>query len=172
MRKNGMKKGNAAWAILWWALAVGWAVIMFMLSGQTGVDSGRLSGGLAQALLKRLTFLNVSSETFEYILRKLAHFGIFAVEGFFMRVALYSTRPSRGLNGVLASVVCCGVAVLNELYQLTAEGRYCSVRDMFIDASGALAGIAAASLMCWISESFWVRRRYFRIMRRKDSDGD
>ena len=84
-----------------------------------------------------------------------------------MRIALYNTRPSRGLNGLIAALVCCPVAVLNELHQLTAVGRSCSVTDMLIDMSGALVGIAAASLICWICESIWVRRRYFRMMRHK-----
>lgn len=172
MRKNGMKRGCAVWAIFWWALAIGWAGMLFWFSGQDGVDSSRLSGDLARAILDRLHFLNVSEATFEFYLRKLAHFGIFAMEGFFMRVALYNTRPSRGINGIIAAVVCCGVAVLNELHQLLSEGRVCSVTDMMIDASGALLGIIAASVICWICESFWVRRRYFRIMRRREDKAE
>lgn len=170
MRENGMKRGSVIWAIFWWALAIGWAGMLFWFSGQDGVDSSSLSGSLARALLSRLTFIRVSEATFEFYLRKLAHFGIFALEGFLMRVALYNTRPSRGLNGFIAAMVCCGVAVLNELHQLTSEGRVCSVTDMFIDAGGALAGIAAASLICWICESMWVRRRYFRMFKKKKSE--
>ena len=167
MRKNGMKRGSVVWALFWWALALGWAGMLFWFSGQDGVDSASLSGRLARALLARMPFISVSEVTFEYCLRKLAHFGIFALEGFLMRIALYNTRPSRGLNGLIAALVCCPVAVLNELHQLTAVGRSCSVTDMLIDMSGALVGIAAASLICWICESIWVRRRYFRMMRHK-----
>jgi VanZ family protein len=170
MQKKGMKRGSATWALFWWALALGWAVLLFWFSGQDGVDSSDLSGRLARALMARMPFINVSEITFEFYLRKLAHFGIFAVEGFLMRVALYNTRPSRWLNGIIAALVCCPVAVLNELYQLTAVDRSCSVTDMLIDLSGALIGIAAASLVCWICESIWVRRRYFRMVRDKKAD--
>ena len=36
------------------------------------------------------------------------------------------------------------MACLNELHQRFSEGRVCSLRDVLIDSSGALAGILVA----------------------------
>ena len=167
MRNKYNKRGSVVWALFWWALAVGWIAVLVWCSGQDGVDSGSLSSSLARALMARMPFLDVSLDTFEHYLRKFAHFGIFALEGFLMRIALYNTRPRTLVNGIIASAICAVLAVSNELHQLTAQGRSCSATDMLIDFSGAFLGILAASLICWIAESIWIRRRYRRLARRR-----
>ena len=167
MREKYVKRGNLVWALFWWALALGWIYILFYFSGQDAVTSSGISGRLTLGLLRRLPFLNVNEGTFEHILRKLAHFGIFAMEGFLMRVAFYNTKPRKFWNNVFAAIPCCGLAVLNELHQLTADGRACSTRDMVIDSSGALLGIIVAGVLCWMCESMYIRRRYSQMTRKK-----
>lgn len=139
--------------LLWLMPAVLWLAVLFYFSGQSGVESGELSTGLAQRLLDRMPNLNISLETMDHILRKTAHFGIFAVEGFLLRIGLGIIRPRRWDNVLIATVVSGGVAVLNELHQLTAEGRSCMPKDMLLDACGAFAGaIFAVMVDCTIRE--------------------
>lgn len=164
MRKD-QRRVHAA-AVIWWLLAAGWIYVLFYLSRQTAGDSAELSGWFARGVLRRLSFLNVSEETFEFYMRKLAHFGIFAVEGFLIRIACYATRPRRHLNTLFAILLCLPLAVTNEYSQLFAEGRGCSVRDMGIDMAGALLGILVAALIAWIWESAVIRRKYGQLKRR------
>lgn len=163
------KPANVVWAVIFWVLAAGWIAVLFYFSGQTAGDSSNLSSRLSDAILRRLTFLSVSPSTFEYVLRKLAHFGIFAVEGFLLRAALYNTRPARGINTFIALVIGAVLAVTNELHELTAPGRSCSVTDMAIDFSGATLGILVSSLLCWIAESIYIRKKYARLAHRMRS---
>jgi len=158
MREN---KGRIrAAAVFWWLLAVGWIYVLFYLSCQTAADSAELSGWFARGVLRRLSFLNVSAETFEFYMRKLAHFGIFTAEGFFVRMALFATKSRRHVNTLIAVLLCVPLAVTNELSELTAAGRGCSVADMGIDMAGAILGILVAALIAWIWESAAIRRAH------------
>ena len=145
--------------------AVLWLAVLFYFSGQSGEESGELSGRLAAALLRHMPFLNVSQETFNHILRKLAHFGIFAVEGFLVRIGFAGVRPY-GRGNLIISVIACGfVAVLNELHQLTSAGRACMPQDMLLDAFGAAVGALFALMVeCTVHE---LRRRRRRRLDRK-----
>lgn len=156
---NNQKRVRAA-AVIWWLLAAGWIYVLFYLSRQTAADSAELSGWFARGVLRRLSFLNVSEATFEYFMRKLAHFGIFAAEGFFVRMALFATKSRRHANTLIAILLCLPLAVTNELSELTAAGRGCSVRDMGIDLAGAILGILVAALIAWIWESAAIRRAF------------
>lgn len=145
--------GRVVGAVIWWLLSAAWVLVLFYFSGQDGADSSALSGRLSLWLLNRLTFLNVTPAVFEHYLRKTAHFGIFAVEGFLIRVALYRTRPRKFWNLPLSMLPCVLLAVANELHQRLSPGRRCSYLDMGIDTAGALAGALVASLICWMAES-------------------
>ncbi len=160
--QNHKKRVRVA-AIFWWLLAAGWIYVLFYLSRQTAADSAQLSGWFARGVLRRLSFLNIDETTFEHIMRKLAHFSIFAAEGFLIRIALYATKPRRFTNALIALLLCLPLAVTNELSELTAPGRGCSVTDMGIDMAGAFLGILIASLIAWIWESAVIRRRYRKL---------
>jgi VanZ family protein len=160
------KRHARAAAIFWWLLAAGWIYLLFYFSRQVGEDSTALSGWFARGVLRRLSFLDVSEETFEFIMRKLAHFGIFAVEGFLVRMALYATKSRKIANTFIALVLCLPLAMANELSELPVSGRSCSVRDMAIDLGGALLGILVAAGIAWICESAVIRRKYRRLRER------
>ena len=125
MRKKPFS-GNFVGALIWWLLSAAWVMVLFYFSGQNGADSSQLSGNLARWLLDRMPFLNLAPAVFEHYLRKTAHFGIFAVEGFLIRVALYRTRPRKFWNLPLAMAPCALLAVANELHQRLSPGRSCS----------------------------------------------
>ena len=165
MNKYG-KKSDYISAIIWFCLAAIWIFVLFYFSGQTGDESGELSGRFTRFVMRLFHLTALNEEKFEYILRKLAHLGIFAVEGFLLRVALYHLRSRFLVNGILCSVFCAGLAVANEYHESLTPGRACLVSDMVIDTSGAILGIIAASLICWIAESVFIRKKYLNMRRR------
>ena len=134
------------WGILLWILALGWVAVLFVLSGQSGADSSDLSMRFTRFVLRMLPFLDISAAALEPILRKLAHAGIFAVEGFLLGLAAMRSF-GRGRGSLLAAPACGLMAVFNELHQLGSPNRSCEIRDMGIDFAGAMAGICAAWLI-------------------------
>lgn len=138
-------------AIAYGVCAAAWLAVLFFFSGQTGTDSGSLSSSVTDLLFGWLIKRGVSFDTLHIITRKLAHFGIFAVEGWLLGSALLRLMKNR-LHAFFASGLACAlVAVLNELHQLTSDERVCSAADMLIDTCGALMGIAFAAAILFLS---------------------
>ena len=140
--------------LLLWILTAAWTYLMFSLSGQSAAESARLSGGLTEYILNLFASLNLPYAELEHILRKLAHFAMFGVEGMLVYLSMKSSRLIR--PGMLSSVACVIIAVLNELCQLFFEGRSCELRDVVIDSAGSFLGIAFVSLCHYLMKS---RRR-------------
>lgn len=141
------KKRKPLRLLLLWALAIGWIAVLFFFSGQTGAQSGALSGWLTGIVQRILPMLSLARGTLEYLLRKLAHFGIFAVEGFLLCLAMMETCKDVGAGALLTGILCTAMAAANELHQSFFEGRSCEGRDMLIDTAGAMLGILAAMLL-------------------------
>ena len=152
------KKRKALRLILFWALAVGWIAVLFFFSGQTAAESGRLSGALADFVRGIFPFNRVPPDQLEHVLRKLAHFSIFALEGFLLCLALTESFRDKTAGAVLSVIACTGLAAANELHQMFSEGRSCEGRDVLIDTGGALLGVGAALLLLWIIRR-WKRAR-------------
>lgn len=155
-------------AIFWWLMAIGWLGMMFYFAGQSGTESSDLSMRITRWLLRHMPQITMDENFAEFLVRKTAHFGIFVAEGFMMRVAFHNTLPSAFAGTAISTALCAAISVLNELYQLTALGRSCSVRDMVIDFAGSVVGILLAALLCYIAQSAYVRRRFLRLQRGGD----
>lgn len=142
------KKRRATATKLLWLAAIAWIAVLFFFSGQTGVDSGRLSLMVTRLLMRIFPWLPWPLDVFHTIVRKAAHFCIFAVEGALLAGALMATLRRRGAPGAaLAGALCVGMAALNEYHQSFQAGRSCELRDVLIDSCGALTGIALAALI-------------------------
>lgn len=142
MRKTKRLVGS----VVWWALALGWVAVLFFFSGQSAAESGSLSLKVTQFLLRIFPFVPLTVEQLHPVLRKMAHFGIFAVEGFLFGTASVSTFPEKPAC-VLSVLFCAAMAALNEYSETFAEGRSCEETDMLIDFSGAVLGILIAVLI-------------------------
>ena len=144
--------------IIYGACAAGWLAVLFFFSGQTGADSGILSSAITDMLFGWLIGRGASFDSLHIFTRKLAHFSIFAVEGWLLGSALLRLTENR-LHALLASgLTCAMISVLNELHQLTSADRSCRAEDMLIDTCGALAGIAMAAAALHILRSVKKRR--------------
>ncbi len=84
------------------------------------------------------------------IVRKVAHFTIYAALGFFLMLSAstFYLENKQKIKRDVASAVALGVslfyAATDEFHQLFVEGRSGSVRDVCIDFCGALVGVLFA----------------------------
>ena len=139
-------KRRAFRLVIFWALAIGWVAVLFIFSGQTGAESGELSLWLTHLVQRLFPWIPLTTDALEHLLRKLAHFSIFAVEGFLLCLAMMESFRDKGAGALLSGILCTAVAAANELHQSFIEGRSCEGGDVLIDSAGALLGIAVAAL--------------------------
>ena len=94
----------------------------------------------------------IDDDVFVKIVRKAAHFSEFALLGCEVYLIVISfEKPDKRLHKILSTIaVSFPVAVIDELLQLTSEGRSCEFSDMMIDLSGIIAGVLLLSLLCKI----------------------
>ena len=152
------KKRKALRLILFWALAIGWIAVLFFFSGQNAADSSALSGWFVDFVRSIFPSNRIPADQLIYVVRKLAHFCIFALEGFLLCIAMVGTFRDGSAGAALSVIACTALAAGNELHQMFSEGRSCEGRDMLIDTGGALLGIGAALLLLWIIRR-WKRAR-------------
>ncbi|MCI8506425.1 MAG: VanZ family protein [Lachnospiraceae bacterium] len=124
------------------ALSLLWMAVIFYFSGQSGSESGALSGFLSELLGLP-----------DWVVRKGAHMAEYAALGFFL-AGFFLTFPGKRMW-----LPAWGTAVLyaasDEIHQMFSDGRGPAVRDVCIDAAGAVIGVAA---MCLITVFFRRRR--------------
>ena len=138
-----MQEHNRKRIMGWGIAAAVWTGVMFFFSGQSETESKALSGGLTERLFGWLINLGADAHQLEHFLRKAAHMGIFALQGFLLCMSLMYGLKRR--TAVRITVCACALtSVLNELHQSMGEGRSCSVADMSIDFVGAILGLLAA----------------------------
>lgn len=142
------KKRLSKFSIALWIAAVGWIAVLFFFSGQTSAESNALSMRVLNFILRLLPAINCPTATLHLVLRKVAHFSIFAVEGFLMGLAMMSALNRIAAGGGLTALACGAMAALNEYHQSFSEGRSCEFRDMLIDSCGAITGVLVAGLVC------------------------
>ena len=140
-----MKKSVLLICIL--ILTVGWMLLIFGFSSQSGTESGGLSALLSEPITKLLIrFADDSSTEAESALfsrvdigvRKIAHFTEYAILGGLL-VLLFRIRRVRliWLPWLIGTLY----AVTDEWHQSFSPGRSCDPKDVLIDACGVLIGV-------------------------------
>ncbi len=79
----------------------------------------------------------------QFLVRKMAHFGEYAMLGFWMGLLL--ERESGGTRLLRAEGLCILAAGVDELLQCFAVNRGPGLRDVALDAVGAMTGVLLAS---------------------------
>lgn len=109
----------------------------------SSASSGRVLQ-LMQAALRRLGHPALAQRLTQHVVRKMAHFCEYMLEGFLLMLCMrvYSRHPLGHitvpmLGGVLT-------ALTDETIQLYSPGRSSQVTDVWLDSVGVLAGILAA----------------------------
>ena len=68
------KERRSRAAVALWLAAIAWIAVLFFFSGQTALESSRLSLWVTRFLLRLFPWLPWSVDAFHPIVRKLAHF--------------------------------------------------------------------------------------------------
>ncbi len=136
-------------------LSVAVAGLIFYFSSQTATNSDKESRGFIWNLLDVIPcFAGMSEaaklgmiEGMHTLVRKMAHFSIYAALGFFVinYILTYFSQRSKALLTSVA--VCFFYACSDELHQLLVPGRSGEVRDVLIDTCGAFTGMCFMLLL-------------------------
>ena len=150
MQNNTLHKRNKTLAVIFAALSILWAALIFMLSAENGDDSADLSGGVVRAVIDTLS-LEKEPTWLEHFIRKLAHFSEYFILGTFVLLAFVfglSAKQKNGAKGIFASVpICMFYASTDEFHQGFVSGRSPQVTDVCIDTLGALLA-GGVIIMC------------------------
>ncbi len=132
-----------------WVATLVWAMLIFMLSSQPAKTSAAMSSSVLRRLLEMLPIVKKFSPDVQQevvfwlhvILRKMAHFGLYAVLGVLV-YGLHRCYGAGGMHVVIQTVsICCLYAISDEMHQLFVAGRGGRVYDVLIDTFGAFFGV-------------------------------
>lgn len=147
--------------VVFWILVIFCMTAIFAFSAQRADASDELSLGVTERLIEFIrlvktlpVFSNVDAEKLasyvqyaNHIVRKLAHFSIFACLG----ISVYNLMVAYGIKRIrvvlYASAVCLLYAVSDEVHQLFVPGRACQLKDIIIDFCGSFSAIGTAYLL-------------------------
>ncbi len=148
-------------SVVYWICAFLVAGLIFFFCAQNGEDSANMSSGILVFLTNTFPFLG-SVENAEYIIRKIGHFSIFALESVLLSAAFYSTFSGKRTTKrwLLASLFV--MAVLSEAVQFIAEDRGPTIKDVIIDFSGAVLGFIGYTVF------YAIREKRLKRMKKED----
>ena len=109
----------------------------------SSVSSGRVLQ-LLQAVLRRLGHPALAQRLTMHIVRKMAHFCEYTLEGFLLMLCMrvYTRRYVRHISVPMLGGVL--TATADETIQIYSPGRSSQVTDVWLDSAGVLAGILIA----------------------------
>lgn len=146
------------------ALIISVMAMIFILSAQTGADSGNVSGGITEKVLSIFGIHREDMEEAEFIMieaavRTMAHFSEYAILGL-LCAAFASTYKIKGRSSVCyATAFSMVYAVTDEVHQIFVPGRGAQVIDVIVDTSGALCGAAMLVLILILVEKYKQKKK-------------
>lgn len=111
-------------------------IAIFMFSSQNGNESSELSDKFSFEFLER-----IFSENTIYVIRKSAHFIIYAMLGFFMALHMNFYRISLKMKYFISLLICFLYASTDEIHQLFVAERNGQFSDVILDTFGSFAGM-------------------------------
>ena len=140
--------------ILFWALLVLWAGVIFAFSAQPDTVSSQQSGLFTQILEEAVIRISGSVKEgkalyaqLDHLVRKSAHFMVYFILGALaQRACWHSAKQKRPMRVLAVAVAACALyAVSDEIHQYFVPGRSMMISDMLLDSVGALCGAGAAT---------------------------
>lgn len=129
------------------------SVTIFGFSAQDGESSGSLSKSI---IIKIADILNVNEnreafvEIGEKVIRKLAHFSIYAFLGICMATFMATFKIKEKWQIISSFIWCFLYAGTDEIHQLFSPGRHGSFGDVVLDTIGASVGICLVFIIIYI----------------------
>ncbi|WP_194840799.1 VanZ family protein [Filobacillus milosensis] len=151
--------------LLWWLIPMAWMGVIFSFSSQSSEDqemepflSTYLPLEKIEPILSKIEFTYfhrlrsveaMGLEPFvEFLIRKLAHFGVYFILAALIYWAVRKTLKSRQLYQILMTYfLVVHFAILDELSQSFSAGRTPYYGDVAIDAFGGLIGLGSIYLI-------------------------
>ena len=146
-------KHTSPWLIAFriiFTIALVWCILfIFHNSLETSSISSARSHEVMQKINAILAHLNIGPLS-EHVVRKLAHFSEFALEGFLLMLCIrvYTKHFVRHMSWPLLGGMT--TALMDETIQLHSLNRTSSVVDVWIDMSGVVAGLLFALIILLI----------------------
>lgn len=128
-------------------LIIIWMIMIFIFSSQQGTESGDTSRKFTVAIIRVLTGKSLALddsfvEGIQLVIRKLAHFTVYAIGGVLIMNYAYEKDKINKKQKILYSVVFgAGYAVTDELHQFFVPGRSGNIFDVGIDTAGVITGV-------------------------------
>lgn len=151
-----------------WIPVVVWITVIFLFSAQNADNSTQTSSLPAEILAGFFepsfeefddAYKNMLLDRCQFIVRKLAHFSVYTVLGILTYNAFRGfEKLSLRLSMLFSALFCLIYAASDEVHQYFVPGRNCQLRDVLIDFSGAVLGIALTVL--FIKLIGRLRKRY------------
>lgn len=128
----------------WLFLAVVSVIFIWGNSLQSATSSEFLSGIFARLLADILRIFNVHGylSVLDHVVRKLAHFTEFAIQGACVYKSLQAFKIRNSYK--VAFILGIFIAIVDETIQRFVPGRSSQITDVILDSCGALAGIFVA----------------------------
>lgn len=145
-----MKKLRIAISVL---LVLACAGLIFWFSAQSGEASAQMSSSVMNPISRLLIAL--FGEAAHTVLRKCAHFILYAALMFLTYNAFFQARGRERLSPYLPYAVSVLYAVSDEIHQYFVPGRACRLYDVGVDALGCVVG----GLCFWAAAKLWFRFR-------------
>ncbi|MGI6498351.1 MAG: VanZ family protein [Oscillospiraceae bacterium] len=130
-----------------WALSFAWFVFCVFLSSQNGKETGSLSRGIAQAVIRFLGLSQSFLHPLNSYLRTGAHVAVFFVLTLLSGCASGASFPGRRSAPLWPFFPCVLFAVFDEVRKAGIPGRHCSFAEAGLNALGCVLGCTAAYLM-------------------------
>ncbi len=124
-------------------LIIIWMIFVFFFSNQPADISSKQSGGITERIVKLLLKDNITQnqrDIIETVIRKCAHFVLYAIGGFLVLNYLNTTNLKEKYTIMFSIIFVLVYAITDEVHQLFVPGRSGEVRDVFIDTLGASVG--------------------------------
>ncbi|MDD3228331.1 MAG: VanZ family protein [Oscillospiraceae bacterium] len=148
MNINHSKKPKIA--LLFWLLTLAWLVVCLFLSSQNGTETGRLSMGLSQAIIRVLKLPPDLLSDINRHLRTVAHVIVFFVLALLGGCASGVSFKNFRTAPLWPLVPCAAIAVLDEVRKAYIPGRHCSYPEAMLNVAGCAMGCAVSFLILMI----------------------
>lgn len=140
--------------------------IIFGFSSQNGEQSGGISRKITEVILEKSNRYNNLKEEekepilhrAESIIRKMAHFSIYAVIGILLMGLLCTYKIKNKWRIVITIVTGMLYAISDEFHQSFSPGRTPKITDVYIDTLGVFLGVLLILLIVKIHDKYIHRK--------------
>ncbi len=142
--------------ILFSILLISNFIVIFIFSSQDGEESSSLSQGFIYNILKHFVNNEKQIETIieniEPLIRKLAHFSIYALSGIWAMGLLETFSIEDEKKILVGTLIGSTYAILDEFHQSFVSERTAALIDILIDSFGCLFGILLVMFLLKITK--------------------